>query len=112
MVMSLLSSSESEVLAPSSSKKSNGKKTRKKKPPPQDIIDGVWRHFIAKKPSKPLCILPFSKVPQPTSLGRDNEVLNSGFERAALECSLKINKIIKECRRVNMRYRDPGFDLV
>ncbi|KAI1367092.1 hypothetical protein F5Y08DRAFT_89351 [Xylaria arbuscula] len=34
-----------------------------------------------------------------------------GYERAREECSRRVKKIIAECKRANIRYRDPGFDL-
>ncbi|KAJ3555596.1 hypothetical protein NPX13_g10326 [Xylaria arbuscula] len=33
------------------------------------------------------------------------------YERAREQCSRRVKKIIAECKRVNTRYRDPGFDL-
>lgn len=111
MLPTYLSSSDSDGVVPATSKPDK-KKGRKKKPPPQQVINQIWREFGAKKSTKALSILPFTNVPQPTGLERDNEVLSAGFQRAAAECKRKVEKIIKECRRVNMRYRDPGFDLV
>ncbi|KAJ2901442.1 uncharacterized protein MKZ38_001872 [Zalerion maritima] len=105
-----LSSSESEGPAPSSSK-TEKKKGRKKKSPPQQAVNKTWREFVAKKPTTALSVLPFAAVPKPTGLERDNELLSAGFQRAAAECRSKVQKIIRECKRVNMRYRDPGFDL-
>jgi hypothetical protein len=49
---------------------------------------------------------------QPPATYHSNELLSAGYERAAEECRRKVEKIIKECKRVNMRYRDPGWDLV
>jgi hypothetical protein len=49
---------------------------------------------------------------QPPAAYHSNEILSAGYERAAEECRRKVEKIIKECKRVNMRYRDPGWDLV
>lgn len=33
------------------------------------------------------------------------------YEEAAEQCQRKVGQIIKECRRVNSKYRDPHFDL-
>ncbi|KAI1488774.1 hypothetical protein F5X96DRAFT_52766 [Biscogniauxia mediterranea] len=87
------------------------KKKKKRKPPPQQSINRIWRHFSSKQFNKALSILPFDPVPLPTTPERPNELLNAGYERAREECSRKVKKIIQECRRVNTRYRDPGFDL-
>jgi len=87
-------------------------KVKKKKLPPQITINRVWKRFSKKQFSKALAVLPFDPVPPPIVSERANELLSAGYERAAEECRRKVRKIIQECRRVNMRYRDPGFDLV
>ncbi|KAI0006901.1 cysteine proteinase [Xylariaceae sp. FL0662B] len=89
----------------------NQKKKKKRKPPPQQSINKIWRRFTSKQFSKALSVLPFDPVPLPSTPERPNELLNAGYERARDECSRKVKKIIQECRRVNTRYRDPGFDL-
>lgn len=35
----------------------------------------------------------------------------ASYDEAAAVCKAKVAKIVKECRRVNQRYRDPHFDL-
>jgi hypothetical protein len=98
---------------PAPAASSNDKtKVKKKKLPPQITINRVWKRFSKKKFTKALAILPFDPVPPPIVSERANELLSAGYERAAEECRRKVRKIIQECRRVNMRYRDPGFDLV
>lgn len=37
--------------------------------------------------------------------------VNSSYEAAATLCRAKVEKIIKECRRVNKKYRDAHFDI-
>ncbi len=110
------SSSESDE-PPQKAKKArtsnpNQKKKKKHKPPPQQTINKIWRHFTTKQFTKALAVLPFDPVPLPSTPERPNELLVSGYERARDECSRKVKKIIAECKRVNTRYRDPGFDLV
>lgn len=90
----------------------NQKKKKKTKPPPQQSINKIWRHFSAKKFSRALSVLPFDPVPLPAEPERSNELLSAGYDRAVEECRRKVQKIIRECRRVNMRYRDPGWDVV
>ncbi|KAI0180097.1 cysteine proteinase [Hypoxylon sp. FL1284] len=90
---------------------SSQKKKKKKKPPPQQSINKIWKRFAAKQPSRALSVLPFDPVPLPSIPERPNELLAAGYERARDECSRKVKKIISECRRVNTRYRDHGFDL-
>ncbi|KAK3940192.1 calpain-D [Diplogelasinospora grovesii] len=87
------------------------KKKKKRKLPPQQSINRIWKRFSNKKFNKALAVLPFDPVLPPTISERSNELLSAGYERAAEECRRKVKKIIQECRRVNMRYRDPGWDL-
>ncbi|KAF4974526.1 hypothetical protein FZEAL_8577 [Fusarium zealandicum] len=96
---------------PSTTTNSNDqKKKKKKKLPPQKTINRIWKKFSKRQFHKALAVLPFDPV-QPPATSRSNELLSEGYERAADECRRKVEKIIKECKRVNMRYRDPGWDL-
>ena len=97
---------------PSNTQGSDKTKVKLRKLPPQITINRVWKRFSKKKFTKALAVLPFDPVPPPIVSERANELLSAGYERAADECRRKVMKIIQECRRVNMRYRDPGFDLV
>lgn len=109
------SSDEDEQLRKSNKSNNNTqtqKKKKKTKPPPQQSINKIWRHFSAKKFSRALSVLPFDPVPLPAEPERSNELLSASYDRAAEECRRKVQKIIRECRRVNMRYRDPGWDVV
>lgn len=48
------------------------------------------------------------KSPKGTQLGQ-NAV--ASYEEAAKICKEKVAQIVKECRRVNQKYRDPHFDI-
>ncbi|KAH8671960.1 hypothetical protein BGZ60DRAFT_375003 [Tricladium varicosporioides] len=93
------------------------KPKKKKKPlPPQEAISKIWSRFSAPKFSKATVILPPSssaqnKAAQPPTPERTNLLVSEDFERAVEECRRRVKKLIKECRRVNMRYRDPDFDI-
>lgn len=87
-------------------------KKKTPKAPPQESIDKIWEKFSQKKFSKALVVLPSSPASASTSTERGNELLCAGYERAAEECRRKVRKIIAECRRINSRYRDPGWDIV
>lgn len=87
-------------------------KKKKPKVPPQESIDKIWEKFSQKKFSKALTVLPSSPASTSTSTERGNELLGAGYERAAEECRRRVRKIIAECRRINSRYRDPGWDIV
>lgn len=98
--------------APASNNNNDQKKKKKKKAPPQQSINRIWKKFQNRKFNKALAVLPFDPVLPPASADKPNELLTAGYERAVEECRRKVKKIIQECRRVNMRYRDPGWDLV
>ncbi|KAH7348683.1 hypothetical protein BKA65DRAFT_477076 [Rhexocercosporidium sp. MPI-PUGE-AT-0058] len=94
-------------------------KKKKKHVPPQDTINKIWSRFSVKKFSKATVVLPFATSSNQTTLdpskppqtGRDNLLVSEDFDRAVQECRTRVKKLIKECRRVNMRYRDPDFDI-
>lgn len=88
------------------------KKKKKKRLLPQDSINKTWERFTQPRFTKALTVMPFAPVPAPACGERANELLSAGYERAAKECRQKVRKIIQECKRVNMRYRDRGWDLV
>lgn len=106
----------------SSTKSSSDAKTKKKKKlAPQEKINEIWERFSAPQFSKATTILPFAtpttksspdpstkEIPKPE---RTNLLVSEDFERAVQECRKRVQKLIKECRRVNMRYRDPDFDI-
>ncbi|RDL38190.1 Uncharacterized protein BP5553_05623 [Venustampulla echinocandica] len=87
--------------------------------PPQETINQIWSKFSAPKFSKTTTILPPashsssnpSESDQAPPAGRANLLVSEGYERAAQECRTRVRKLVKECRRVNMRYRDPEFDI-
>jgi hypothetical protein len=62
-------------------------------------------------------VIPQNKTTSKTSAGRTNVVSSSGttttksYEEAAALCRAKVEKIVRECRRINQKYRDPHFDL-
>ena len=90
------------------------KKKKKPKPriPPQKSINRIWKKFSNRRFHTALAVLPFDPVTPSASSDRPNELLWDGFDRAAEECRRKVQKIVKDCKRINMRYRDPGWDLV
>ncbi|KAH7329494.1 hypothetical protein B0I35DRAFT_46084 [Stachybotrys elegans] len=96
---------------PANSNSNDQKKKRKRRVPPQQSINRIWKKFSNRKFNAALSVLPFDPVTPPANPDRPNELLWDGYERAAEECKRKVDKIVKECKRVNMRYRDPGWDL-
>jgi hypothetical protein len=87
-----------------------------KKQPPQKSIDEFWDKFTTKHPGKIFTILPdnlYAKraaahAPKGAIPGQ-NAV--ASYQEAADACRAKVAKIVKECRRINQKYRDPHFDI-
>ena len=96
----------------STEKAARKKIQRKRKPPPQVSINKIWKNFSSRNFAKALSILPFDPVPPPACPDRSNELVLAGYQRTVDECRRKVLKIKKEWRRVNMRYRDAGWDIV
>ena len=97
----------------------SAKKKKRKGLPPQDAINKVWSRFSVAKFTKATSILP---SPPPTSTDPSktvhaskpppaNVLVTEDYERAVQECRTKVQTLIRECKRVNMRYRDPSFDI-
>ena len=87
-----------------------------KKQFPQQTIDQFWDKFVTKFPGKVETILPSNiyaksraaKTPKGVVHG---QAATKSYDEAKAECVEAVNKISKECRRVNMKYRDPHFDI-
>ncbi|KAK2615166.1 hypothetical protein N8I77_001941 [Diaporthe amygdali] len=114
--MSVSSSSVDDGPRPGNSK--GGKRRRPEPQTPQQKIDEFWDKYKTKAPGKATSIIPqqsdFSeraaKRASAKSLGPAKTTQQS-YEEAAAQCRHKVTQIIKECRRVNQKYRDPHFDL-
>lgn len=97
------------------------RKPRNRKPalPPQEAVNEIWSKFFPPKFSKATNILPPSSHPNAKSsepgqvpqADQTNLLVSEGFKKAAEECRTRVRKLVKECKRVNMRYRDPEFDI-
>jgi hypothetical protein len=91
------------------------KSKKKRSLPPQETINKIWSRFSASRFSKATVILPqisgSSQTVAPSNPRPNNLLVSEDFERAVLECRTRVRKLIKECKRVNMRYRDPDFDI-
>lgn len=84
--------------------------------PPQKTVEDFWDAFTTKHPGKVLNILPknvYAKskaahTPKGTVYAQD---ATKSYEDARAECIAAVQQVSRECRRVNMRYRDPHFDI-
>ena len=89
---------------------------RKNKESPQQAVDDFWDKFITKRPGKVHTVLPHdvyakSKAAHGPKGIAHGHATHKLYEQAAAACRAAVDKIAKECRRVNMRYRDPHFDI-
>ena len=87
-----------------------------KKQFPQKSVDEFWKAFRTRYPGKIHTILPqnvFAKSKAAhTPLGRTYaEAAHESYDEARDAFEKAVSKIARECRRVNMRYRDPHFDI-
>ncbi|MCJ1474171.1 hypothetical protein MMC13_002829 [Lambiella insularis] len=98
------------------SESSHRKHRKPKHQTPQQGVDEFWEVFTTKYPGKVSGILPenvYAKskaASEPRGVVHGHAALKSYNETRA-ECKLAVEKIARECRRVNMRYRDPHFDI-
>jgi hypothetical protein len=83
---------------------------------PQDVVDQFWANFKSKTPGKVSTILPNNYYVKEAAATRPTgavagKAATVSFEQAANACKAKVEKISKECRRVNQKYRDTHFDI-
>ncbi|KAI6086810.1 cysteine proteinase [Hypoxylon rubiginosum] len=90
----------------------NPKKTKQQTP--QEAIDEFWNKFTTKAPGKATTVIPHNEYAEKAARRSAKAVgtnTQTSYEEAAAVCRAKVAKIVKECRRVNQKYRDPHFDL-
>jgi len=83
---------------------------------PQDAVQQYWVKLDSKYPGKVFTILPnnpyarkkAAKIPHGTVHGQRAA---KSYEESRAECTKDVDRIIKECRRLNQKYRDPHFDI-
>ena len=84
--------------------------------PPQQSIDNFWKRFTTKHPGKLFTILPDNLYAKRAAIRASQEKAPSknavaSYEQAAAACRAKVEKIVKDCRRLNQKYKDPHFDI-
>ena len=90
--------------------------SRNVKRAPQETVDQFWSVFTTKYPGRVSSVLPSNvyaaskAANEPRGVVRGQAALKS-YEETKADCIAAVEKIAKECRRVNMRYRDPHFDV-
>ncbi|KAL8733920.1 MAG: hypothetical protein Q9181_003395 [Wetmoreana brouardii] len=87
-----------------------------KKRVPQRNVDEFWDKFTTKFPGKIHGILPENvyaktKADQSPAGLVHGQATGKSYDQAVADCKAAVAKIAKECRRVNLKYRDPHFDI-
>jgi hypothetical protein len=83
---------------------------------PQRSIDDFWNKFNTKHPGKIFTILPDNLYAKRAAAHAPKGSIPgvnalASYEQAVDSCRNKVDKIVKECRRLNQKYRDPHFDI-
>lgn len=87
-----------------------------RKQTPQDAVQQYWDKMDSKYPGKVFTVLPdnpyarkkAAKIPHGTVHGQRAA---KSYEEARAECIKDVDRIVKECRRLNQKYRDPHFEI-
>lgn len=84
--------------------------------PPQKNVNLFWRKFYSKYPGKVFTVLPENPYAEKKIAKAYKGVAQAqravrSYEQAREECLRDVKRIIRECSRVNQKYRDPHFDL-
>ncbi|KAF2825399.1 cysteine proteinase [Ophiobolus disseminans] len=83
---------------------------------PQRSIDDFWAKFTTKHPGKIFTILPDNLYAKRAAAHAPKGSIPgvnalASYDQAVESCRNKVAKIVKECRRLNQKYRDPHFDI-
>ncbi|KAL8760109.1 MAG: hypothetical protein Q9184_003430 [Pyrenodesmia sp. 2 TL-2023] len=88
----------------------------KKNTLPQQAINRFWRRFTAPNSGKPFTILPGNPHAKHAALTASwnaehprNAVVS--YQEAAAACTAEVERIVRDCRRVNQKHKDPQFDI-
>ena len=84
--------------------------------PPQQALDKFWKKFSSKESGRPITILPGNskakRAARKASLkAAAPKSATVSYEQAAAKCKDVVEGIIKDCRRLNQKFKDPDFDI-
>ncbi|KAF3131535.1 hypothetical protein TWF569_011159 [Orbilia oligospora] len=83
----------------------------------QKQLNKFWKKFRSNRAGRPTIVLPFNPfaaAAKPTGATYGPTIPNvatAQFDEAAASCKAKVEKIARECRKLNQKYRDYYFDL-
>ncbi|KAL4792446.1 hypothetical protein BDV19DRAFT_380821 [Aspergillus venezuelensis] len=94
----------------------SGSRMRRPSQAPQDNLKQFWDSFNSHFPGKVYTVLPdnpyarskAARIPKGIVKGQD---AGKSYEQARKECVRAVERIAKECRRLNQKYSDPHFDI-
>ncbi|KAH7072110.1 hypothetical protein BKA63DRAFT_62791 [Paraphoma chrysanthemicola] len=83
---------------------------------PQNAINEFWDSLITKKPAKVTQIFPsslYANLLPPARKPGTSKGKNAAesYEAAASECRARVDRIVRECHRINEKFTDPEFDI-
>ncbi|KAJ5168766.1 uncharacterized protein N7482_004360 [Penicillium canariense] len=102
--------------APPASSRSNSRAPRARCQAPQESVKQFWEQFNTKYPGKVYTVLPDNPYARTRAKRVPNGVIQGhaavkSYEQARRECQISVERIVKECQRVNQKYTDPHFDI-
>ncbi|EPS38658.1 hypothetical protein H072_7623 [Dactylellina haptotyla CBS 200.50] len=80
----------------------------------QKQLNKFWRKFRNNRAGRPTIVLPynpFTPTPRPSYGPTLPNIATAQFDEAAASCKAKVERIARECRQLNQKYRDYYFDL-
>lgn len=93
-------------------------KMRRKQPrqAPQDAVNSFWNKLNPRYPGKVFTVLPDNPYARQKAAKTPRGTVSAqraakSYEEARTECEKDVDRIIRECRRLNQKYRDSHFDI-
>ncbi|KAL4915206.1 hypothetical protein BDW62DRAFT_203810 [Aspergillus aurantiobrunneus] len=104
------------VYTPPLSSRSGSRMRAKPRQAPQENLKQFWEQFYSRFPGKVYTVLPdnpyarskAARIPKGIVKGQD---AGKSYAQARKECTRAVERIAKECRRLNQKYSDPHFDI-
>ncbi|RAK73077.1 calpain-like protein [Aspergillus fijiensis CBS 313.89] len=101
---------------PPLSSRSGSRMRTKTNQPPQETVKQFWSDFNSKFPGLVNTVLPDNPYAR-TKAARtpkgviQAQVAGKSYEQARKECQRSVERIARECERLNQKYSDPHFDI-
>lgn len=89
---------------------------RSRRQPPQDSVRQFWECLNSRYPGKVFTVLPNNPYARKKAVKTPHGTVHGqraarSYEEARVECERDVDRIIRECRRLNQKYRDLHFDI-